>query len=80
MEERQRKRSAVIIMLYIIAKWTGLLTVASVCMFLSPDYVPARMGLQESSEQISGQCSPEGKGRENACVNFYLIITRDSLL
>lgn len=61
-------------MLYIVAKWTGLLTVASVCMLLSPDNVPAGMGLQESSEQIPGQCSPEGNGRKDACVNFSLRI------
>lgn len=49
------------------------LTVASVCMLLSPDYVPARMGLQESSEKISGQCSPEGKARKDVCVSGMIL-------
>lgn len=34
----------------------------------SPGDTPARMGLQESSEQIPGQCIQEGKGRMNTCV------------
>lgn len=43
-------------------------TVAPVCMLLAPDYVPARMGLQESDEPIPGECSPEGIGRKEVCV------------
>lgn len=51
--------------------WTGLLTPASLCVLLSPDDGPAGMGLQESSEQIPGQCSLEAKGRKDACVSLF---------
>lgn len=38
---------------------------------LSPADVPARMGLQESSEQIPGQCIEEmGDGRMDGCFLF----------
>lgn len=42
---------------------------------LSPDDMPARMGLQESSEQIPGQCIQKGKGRMNRYSMFsHLLI------
>lgn len=37
------------------------LEVVSIRMLVAPHYVPARMGLQASSEQIPGQCRPEEK-------------------
>lgn len=56
--------------------WTGLLTPASLCVLLSPDDVPAGMGLQESSEQIPGQCSLEAKGRKDACDSLFFFFPR----
>lgn len=44
------------------------LIVVSVYILLSPDYVPARMGLQDGSQQIPGQCSGEGKRRNDVCL------------
>lgn len=37
------------------------LTLSSLCVPLSPDDVPAGVGLQESAEQIPGQCSLQAR-------------------
>lgn len=44
-------------------------TYFTISFVLSPGDMSARMGLQESSEQIPGQCIQEGKGRMNVAVD-----------